>query len=116
MAMEKRSKQMTIGAIVVGAFLTMGYASQALDAWPKVGWKTPSGHERDLTELRNETVGEIKDFRDEWKCDEYDEELREKLREQDRLEDLGEDDPDLDEDIRRLRDKMKKLDCNRFDA
>ena len=65
--------------------------------------------------MRAETVGEIKEFRDEWKCDEWDEELREKLREQDRLADAGTNDPDLDEDIRRLREKMRKLDCSRFD-
>lgn len=112
--METKTK-MTTGILVVGAISVMGYASQALEAWPKVGWTTPNSHERDLAELRAETVGEVKAFRDEWKCDEWDEELREKLREQDRLADQGTNDPDLDEDIRRLREKMRKLDCNRFD-
>lgn len=106
---------MTVGALVIAAFALLGYASDAVDAWPKVGWTTPSRHEADLEAVRAEAVGQVKAFRDEWKCDEWDEELREKLREQDRLADQGEDDPDLDEDIRRLRDKMKKLECDRFD-
>ena len=108
-------KTMTIGAIVVASIAVMGYASEALDAWPKVGWVTPNTHEADIAELRAQTVGEVKDFRDEWKCDEWDEELREKLREQDRLADQGTNDPDLDEDIRRLRERMRKLECSRFD-
>ena len=113
--MATRSKNMTIGAIVIGAIAVMGYASNALEAWPKVGWTTPETHAADLEALREEAVGEVKAFRDEWKCDEWDEELREKLREQDRVADHGDNDPDLDEDIRRLREKMSKLDCSRFD-
>ena len=109
------SKNMTIGAAVIAIVGLMGYASSAVDAWPKVGWTTPNSHQADIEALREEAVGEIKQFRDEWKCDEWDEELREKLREQDRLADQGENDPDLDEDIRRLREKMEKLDCGRFD-
>ena len=113
--MATRSKQLTIGAAVIAGIAMMGYASDALDAWPKVGWTTPAAHQRDLEELRAEAVGEVKAFRDEWKCDEYDEEIREKLREQARLAEQGESDPDLDEDIRRLREKMRKLDCGRFE-
>lgn len=107
--------KVTVGALAIAAIGLMGYASNAVEAWPKVGWTTPNTHEADIAALREETVGEVKAFRDEWKCDEYDEELRILLREQDRLADEGENDPDLDEDIRRLREKMEKLDCGRFD-
>ena len=110
-----RSKQLSLAGILVVAFSGLGYLVTAVDAWPKVGWTTPNTHIADIEALRAETVGEVKNFRDEWKCDEWDEELREALREQDRLADNGVNDPDLDEDIRRLRAKMEKLDCARFD-
>ena len=35
--MATASKKLTIGAIVLAGIATMGYASDALEAWPKVG-------------------------------------------------------------------------------
>ncbi len=108
---------MTIGAAVIVAVTMLGYASDAVDAWPKVGWKTPTGHAKDIAELRAESVGAVTEFRDEWKCDEYDEELRDLLREQQNRRDVGlSENTDLNEDIRRLREKIDKLNCARFEG
>lgn len=74
-----------------------------LDPWPVIGWVTPNQY--------NEDMSVVTDFRDEWKCDEWDEELRDLLKEQA----AGNTSTDLAEDIRRLRQKMDKLNCGRFD-
>lgn len=104
-------KTPSIKAIIATVGLCAGTVTGVYAAWPIVGWTTPNQHLADI----EEAAGGIKEFRDEWKCDEYDEELRDKLREQARLSERGLTDPDLDEDIRRLREKMSKLNCDRFE-
>lgn len=80
-------------------------------AWDKVGWMTPSAHAADY----EQTVEQIKDFRDEWKCDEYDEELFELKLLLKELEENGEDTTEVEHMIDKLENKIEKLDCQRFD-
>lgn len=94
--------------IVTAVGVLAGSVTGVYAAWPIVGWTTPNQHQSDM----DEATGGIKEFRDEWKCDEYDEELRDKLKQQA----AGDDSTDLEEDIRRLREKMQKLECSRFEV
>ena len=94
-------------SVTVGVIASVVVIWTTLNPWPAVGWTTPNQHNADMIEA----VSEIKDFRDEWKCDEYDEEIRDMLRRQA----AGDDNSDLTEDIKRLRAKMVKLDCGRFE-
>jgi hypothetical protein len=84
-----------------------GSVTAVYAAWPIIGWTTPSQHQSDI----DEAVGGIQEFRDEWKCDEYSEELLDLLKQQR----AGDDSVETEERIKRLRDKMKKLDCDRFE-
>ena len=92
-----------IGSVSLSAIATVVGLWFMLDPWPKFGWITPNQH--------NEDMSVITDFRDEWKCDEWDEELRDLLKQQA----AGDTSTDTAEDIRRLREKMNKLNCGRFD-
>lgn len=87
-------------AAVIGIWYT-------LDPWPKVGWITPNQHQA-AYEVTQEAV---KDFRDEWRCDEYEEELLD-LR-------LAQAAGDTSEETKRkieiLLAKIDKLNCHRFD-
>jgi hypothetical protein len=78
-----------------------------LNPWPYIGWTTPNQHDADYLEIAED----IKDFRDEWKCDEYEEELIELL------EDVkaGDDSVETKREIERIREKIEKIKCDRFD-
>lgn len=117
--MQKKT-QWTIGGGVplVVAFITIW---NWVDPWPNYGWETPNAHASDISVMKDEhseNKDGWKNFRDEWKCDEYDEELRELLREQSEIGGPNVN-TDLDEDILRLRVKMgpppSGLNCSRFD-
>jgi len=85
-----------------------------LDPWPKVGWVTPNQVAATIAPLdavHDEISGEMKEFRDEWKCDEYHEELIMLLRAQKQ----GDTSVETQDQIDRIREKMRKLDCSRFE-
>lgn len=75
--------------------------------WPQVGWTTPNQHDADFV-LSSEVV---KEFRDEWKCDEYDEELIEYLK----LQATGDVSIETRRKVEKLRELIAKLKCERFD-
>lgn len=98
---------MTAGLTALAAVIGIG---SQLGGWHNLGWITPKQHDADF----QVAINELKEFRDEWKCDEYDEELlalRERLAEArtetERIE--------LEHQIEKLRNKMDKLDCSRFE-
>ena len=97
------NKNVKIGVIVgsVTGFLTM--IVLIMQVWPAIGWTTPNQHANDFVVA----VEELKNFRDEWKCDEYDEELDEALEEQE----AGDNSIKLRRMIEKLREKMAKLEC-----
>ncbi len=106
MAMKLTATKMTVGTLVpICAALVAMWVN--LDPWPAVGWETPNQHDADYAE----TIGEMKDFRDEWKCDEYDEELLDLLKAQR----SGDDSVETEREIEKLRERMAKLECERFD-
>lgn len=105
----KRLQQIGLGAIVTTVAAIVGMWV-ALNPWPIVGWTTPNQHDADY----KVTSEQLKDFRDEWKCDEYDEELlelRKKLSEARTTEEHTE----LTHEIEKLQRKMDSLNCERFE-
>lgn len=102
--MTKLQKWLTI----VGAALGMLISIFAL--WPKIGWTTPNQHENDFVVA----VNEMREFRDEWKCDEYDEELLD-LRQELAVAASEEEKVRLAHMIAKLVEKMVKIDCSRFE-
>lgn len=91
----------------IATLVTIWYTVQP---WPMLGWVTPNQHDADFAAA----VEELKEFRDEWKCDEYDEELDELMRE---LQD--ETDPferqKIEREIEKIKEAMERRDCARFD-
>ena len=79
--------------------------------WGSIGWTTPNQHNADFLTA----VGDVKDFRDEWKCDEYDEELLDARERLIRAEANGEDTVEIEHLIEKIKEKMEKLDCSRFE-
>lgn len=71
--------------------------------WDRFGWETPDQHAADMDLLR--------EFRDEWRCDEMEEALLELLEEQH----AGDDSVETQHKIDRIRKKMEKIDCSRFE-
>ena len=89
----------------------------ATGIWSVVGWTTPNQHNASIVAIHDQrtiVAGELKDFRDEWKCDEYDEELLD-LREQ--LLDVTSDHERaaIEHEIEKLKEKMARIDCSRFE-
>ncbi len=82
----------------------------AVDPWPVVGWTTPNQHDADY----KVTSEQLQDFRDEWKCDEYDEELLELRMKLSEAQTQAEAD-ELTHEIEKLKAKMAKLDCSKFE-
>lgn len=77
--------------------------------WPVVGWTTPNQHDNDFVVA----IEELKEFRDEWKCDEYDEEL---LEMQQKLATASEAEKvEIQHIIDKLKAKMEKINCSRFE-
>lgn len=79
--------------------------------WHDVGWITPAQAE----DAHLAAEGAIKDFRDEWKCDEYEEELRALRRQLARATPGTDEYADLAHDIARIENKMSKINCSRFE-
>ena len=90
---------------LVGVLISAGVGASQL--WPVVGWTTPNQHDADF----KEAVGAVIDFRDEWKCDEYEEELIDLLK----LQATGADSIEVGRKIEKLKEKIVKLDCQRFE-
>ena len=89
-----------------------------LSPWNTIGWETPSQHNASIKLLVAEyqlTAGAIEEFRDEWKCDEYYEELLDLKRELRRAEVDDDDTVELEHHIELLQDKIKSLECTRFE-
>ena len=91
-------------AIAVGGFVTSG-------GWHEFGWMTPSAHADDF----KQTEQFIREFRDEWKCDEYDEELFDLKLKRELMEEEGGDTTEIDFQIEKLEKKIDKMDCQRFE-
>lgn len=87
--------------------ITLTVAATSITLWPVIGWETPNQHEADVLEF----VGEVREFRDEWKCDEYEEELLILLHAQAD----GDATEETKREIEKLREKIKRLDCQRFE-
>lgn len=100
-------KSKLVGGILAALGGTTAAGVTVYDRWDEFGWTTPSQHDQDMLEA----VGEVKDFRDEWKCDEYDEELLELKRDQA----AGDDSVDTQHTIEQIKEKMRELECSRFD-
>ena len=103
---------------ILGVFVSiLTILSLSFGMWSRVGWTTPATHKADIDAIIAERVvseenviDAIKLSRDEWKCDEYDEELLDLLKEQ-----AVTDTVELRHKIEKLRDKIDKLNCQRFE-
>lgn len=104
---------------VLGVIATLaGIGTAGSQFWPQVGWTTPNAHAADVEQLSSEAedakqqiLDAIQESQDEWKCDEYDEELEELL------EDVadGDDSIETERTIEKIRRAMERRDCARFD-
>ena len=88
----------------------LGVLATAFVLWPAIGWTTPNQHGNDFVVA----VNEMREFRDEWKCDEYDEELLDLEHELVDAE-TDEERTEIQHDIDKLKEKMAKIDCSRFE-
>ena len=96
----------------------LAVVAATIGLWPQIGWTTPNAHAADVKQMiaarmvsEEAVIDAIKESRDEWKCDEYEEELIDALHEQ---ED-GDNSVELRRIIELIRKKMDKLDCSRFE-
>ena len=105
--MNKAQISWTLG--IVAGLIAIGTGGKAF--WNDWGWVTPSAAE----EAHMVAESAIKDFRDEWKCDEYEEELQERKREINRLEEGTDEWADLMYEIERIERAMDELRCSRFE-
>ena len=94
----------------------LGVVATMVGLWPTLGWITPNQYKADTTASQKEileAIGELKelqqDTRDEWQCDELDEDLLKLLH----LQADG-DSIELQRDIEKIKNKMRALDCSRF--
>ena len=99
------TKNQAWGLGVAATLLTV--ISLLIVLWPHIGWTTPNQHQSDF--LASSEI--IKEFRDEWKCDEYEEELTAALERQEK----GDNSIDTKRLIEKIRKKMEELKCSRFD-
>jgi len=117
--MEINARNITLGSIAGGIGLVFGTLKVFGLTWADVGWMPPANHAADIAkleqriiELEQDTVTGVKDFRDEWKCDEDAEELIELLKAQR----AGDDSVETEERIKALRKRMEDNHCGRFDS
>lgn len=96
---------------------TIAIVTGSIALWPVVGWQTPNAHANDIVTIeaehvvsQEEVLDAIKLSRDEWKCDEYDEELLDLL-----LDQVENNSVENRRDIEKIKNKMEKLDCQRFE-
>jgi hypothetical protein len=101
------NQNVKIGVIVGSATAVLTLVVLLMQVWPSIGWTTPNQHANDFVVA----VEELKKFRDEWKCDEYDEELEDALDAQNE----GDSSTKLRRHIEKLRKKMDDLNCSRFE-
>lgn len=94
---------------IIGGLIAVGTGAKTF--WYDWGWITPA------QAAAEHTAGAeaIKEFRDEWKCDEYEEELQEKKRKLKREDPDSEEAIELEYEIERIENKMLKLECSRFE-
>jgi hypothetical protein len=106
-AMSKTQMSWLIG--IIGGLIAVGTGAKTF--WNDWGWITPA----QASEAHAGAEQLIIDFRDEWKCDEYEEELRSMKRRLSRIDPDSEEAADLEFDIERIENKMLKLECSRFE-
>ena len=105
--MNKTQISWTVG--IVASLIAIGGGAKTF--WHDFGWITPA-----MAQAEHTAGAEaIKEFRDEWKCDEYEEELRAMKRRLSRIDPDSEEAADLEFDIERIENKMAKLQCSRFE-
>lgn len=112
--------QITWALSIVGGLLALGTTGKTF--WNDWGWITPATAQQAHEEIERGHVASeeglkqgLQDFRDEWKCDEYDEELRSLKRQLARTEPGTDEYADLEYDIARIENKMSKINCSRFE-
>ena len=79
--------------------------------WGVIGWVTPNQQAAAM----DQALGDVKEFRDEWKCDEYDEELLELREALVRAQAAGEPTTRIEHEIDKIEKKMEALNCSRFE-
>lgn len=105
--MDKAKLSWAIG--IIGGLIAIGTTGKTF--WHDWGWITPA-----MAEAEHIAGAEaIKEFRDEWKCDEYEEELQELKRQLVRAEPGTDVYADIEHKISRIENKMLKLECSRFE-
>lgn len=75
----------------------------AFEPWPAIGWTTPNQHNKDFAE--------VEDFRTEWRCSEWAEELANYYQQVE----TGNDSQQLQDRIEKLRNRMDENACDRWE-
>lgn len=103
-------------AAIIAALGTITATGRVL--WNDFGWITPVAYAEDLdgvleaqAAIESTILSEIRKNQDEWKCDEYDEELADLLLAQSE----GDETIETAERIQRIRALRARRDCARFD-
>lgn len=110
-------RNLKIVATIVTTLAALVTIVVTVDPWSYVGWVTPDQHYADIARLEG-TINQVKadateatkDFRDEWKCARLQDALETRLVQQHN----GDDSPILAEEIRKLREQIRNLNCDRF--
>jgi hypothetical protein len=94
---------------IIGGLIAVGTGAKTF--WNDFGWITPA----QANEAHAGSEQLIREFRDEWKCDEYEEELYRLKRELRRTDPDSEEYADIEFEIERIENKMLKIECSRFE-
>jgi len=102
--MTKLQKWLALIGTVLGLLVTV------FALWPVIGWTTPNQHDNDFVVA----VNAMREFRDEWKCDEYDEELLD-LEHELAITEIEEIKVAIQHHIDKIKKKMEETKCSRFE-
>jgi hypothetical protein len=102
----------------LGTIATLIAIGTSLGGWQHLGWVTPvnakAAHET-IEQGHAASDQAIHDFREEWKCDEYDEELEKLRRRLNRAEAGSDNYVEMEHKIKKIEKKMDKINCSRFE-
>ena len=112
MTKSKLTTMLTLGGTAAALLVSM------FALWGSVGWTTPNqAAEAHLSLQQGNLLGSesLKEFRDEWKCDEYDEELLEAREALIRARSAEQSTVQLEHLIEKIKGAMSRLVWSRFE-
>lgn len=106
------------GALGTVAAVVAIFTSLGVNPWHTVGWYSPSRHAADIAAVRAEFIEastsseqETAEFRTEWRCSEWAEDLDDLYEQQE----SGDDSDRLQDRIDALRERMDDAGCQKYE-